>query len=147
MVKLKIVWRKEEEDFFLFSFVLIIDVGDIYDDEGFGDNHAFSTTVSQSEFNNNMTSQIDEETDMNEHEDDTSSYPDDDDDDEEENQIHPDTISKNRPEYHRPIIDSNDKKPLDFQSTSRMPFVASNLWRDLFAKPAILVGKWRFFFF
>jgi hypothetical protein len=94
-----------------------------------------------------MTSQINEETHMNEHEDEMSSYSDDDDDDDEgENQVYPDTISVNRPESRRPIIDSNDKKPLDVQSTSRMPFVASNLWRDLFAKPAILVGKWRFLF-
>ena len=38
------------------------------------------------------------------------------------------------------INDPNRKNPPRF-STARIPFVPSNLWRDLFTKPGILVGK------
>jgi hypothetical protein len=56
-------------------------------------------------------------------------------------QLFGDTISMNPPEIKPPIIDSNNKKNLDQSSTSRMPFVPANLWRDLFSRPGILVGK------
>jgi len=54
-------------------------------------------------------------------------------------QIFGDTISNNRPDTNREIPDSNNRKGSNL-STSRMPFVPSNLWRDLFSKPGILVG-------
>jgi hypothetical protein len=50
-------------------------------------------------------------------------------------------MSVNRAQYTRSTIATDDKKSVNSQSTSRMPFVTSNLWRDLFSRPAILVGK------
>jgi len=53
-------------------------------------------------------------------------------------------MSVNRPDINPTIIDSNNKKDSELSSTSRIPFVPSNLWRDLFSKPGILVGKFLF---
>jgi hypothetical protein len=78
---------------------------------------------------------------MNQYDDETGSYQEEDDDDDEENHVYGDTMSVERPQFNYPTIPSNNPKPIDTQSTSRMPFVSSNLWRDLFSKPAILVGK------
>ncbi len=104
------------------------------DEEDFNDNNSPSTTASQSRFDhNNITSHLNEYIDEN------SSYHED--DFEEENHIYGDTMSVNRIQPNYPTIPFNNKKPIDFQSTSRMPVVSSNLWRDLFSKPAILVGQ------
>jgi hypothetical protein len=53
-------------------------------------------------------------------------------------------MSVNRPDINPTIIDSNNKKDSELSSTSRIPFVPSNIWRDLFSKPGILVGKFLF---
>jgi hypothetical protein len=76
---------------------------------------------------------------MNEYDDETSSYHDD--EDELENEIYGNTISVHRPDSRHPIIDSNNKKPFVSQSSYRIPFFSTNLWNDLYSKPAILVGK------
>ncbi len=55
-------------------------------------------------------------------------------------QVFDEKISPNDPDINSVIPDSNNKKDSDFSSTSRMPFIPSNLWRDLFSKPGILVG-------
>ena len=57
-----------------------------------------------------------------------------------------DTMYINRPESaHSPITDPNNEKAFNPQLTSRTPIASPNLWRNLFSKPAILVGK-RFIF-
>jgi len=99
---------------------------DMYDNENdSSDIQSTSTIVSQTGFDNNITS--------NEDGDDTGSYQDD--DEEDEPQMYGDTMSVNRP-----TIDSNNKKPVDSQSIPRIPFISSNFWRYLLSKPAILVG-------
>ena len=52
-----------------------------------------------------------------------------------------DSIPNHRPDQQPPSIETNKNKPsYDLTSTSRLPFVPSNFWRELFAKPGILVG-------
>lgn len=43
--------------------------------------------------------------------------------------------------FNDPNRNSNNQKTPDRFSPARIPFVPSNLWRDLFTKPGILVGK------
>lgn len=45
------------------------------------------------------------------------------------------------PDRNSIIPGSNNRKGATSLSTSRMPFVPANLWRDLFSKPGILVGR------
>ena len=53
-----------------------------------------------------------------------------------------DTLPNHRPDLHSTPSDTNGKPSFDSpSSTSRLPFVPSNLWRELFAKPGILVGQ------
>lgn len=64
---------------------------------------------------------------------------------EEENDdhIYADTMSVNRPESKRPVIDLNPNKPSATPTaTARTPFGAFNHWPNLFSKPAILVGQY-----
>jgi len=87
-----------------------------------------------------------EEVHKNNYDDESESYPNDDNlPDETTNQddspAYGDTMLINRPAKYPGIIDSNNRKDSDLTSTSRIPFVPSNLWRDLFSKPGILVGK------
>ena len=58
-----------------------------------------------------------------------------------ESQVFGDTMSVNRPDMKPGTSGSNTKKGSELSSTSRIPFLPSNLWRDLFSKPGILVGK------
>ena len=51
-----------------------------------------------------------------------------------------DSIPSQRPDQQVPAIETNKKPTFDLTSTSRLPFVPSNFWRELFAKPGILVG-------
>ena len=51
-----------------------------------------------------------------------------------------DPIPNNRPDLQSPSIETNNKPTFDLTSTSRLPFVPSTFWRELFAKPGILVG-------
>ncbi|UJR26702.1 hypothetical protein I4U23_008018 [Adineta vaga] len=51
-----------------------------------------------------------------------------------------DTKSINTPDIKPDILDLNIRKGFEFSSTSRMPFLPSFLWHDLFSKPGILVG-------
>jgi len=95
--------------------------------------------ISQPKLPNNITTHSNKETQLNEYDDETSSYHDD--EDELENEIYGNTISVHRPDSRHPIIDSNNKKPFVSQSPYRIPFFSTNLWNDLYAKPAILVGK------
>jgi hypothetical protein len=95
-----------------------------------------------------MTSHIPaqaEEGQKAEYDDESDSYQNDDNPDETTNQdgsqIFGDTKSVNRPDIKQGISDSNNRKGSNLSSTSRIPFVSSNLWRDLFSKPGILVGK------
>jgi len=57
-----------------------------------------------------------------------------------DSQQHDEKISINDPFVNTAIPDSNNRKGSDLSSTSRLPFVPSNLWRELFSKPGILVG-------
>jgi len=141
MVKLTIVWIKEKV-VFIYIFFLIVGGDDIYDEEGedFNENNSPSTTASQTSLRN-ITSQLNGEThNINDYADETGSYQEEDDGDE-ETHIYGDTMSVNRAQYTRSTIATDDKKSVTSQSTSRMPFITSNLWRDLFSRPAILVGK------
>lgn len=55
--------------------------------------------------------------------------------------IFSDTISANRASSKQPQVDYDNTKTLEISSTSQVPFASSNLVRNLFSKPAILVGK------
>jgi hypothetical protein len=104
--------------------------------------------MSQVKLSPNITAHLPAQTEQlhkNEYEDESESYPNDENlDDETTNQdnsqVFGDIASNNRPDLNPSIPNSNNRKGSDF-STSRIPFVPSNLWRDLFSKPGILVGK------
>ncbi len=131
---------------------------DIYDDsedfEEQSSSSASTKSISQVKITPNITSYLPaqaEEVNKNEYEEESESYPNDDhiDDDttnSEDSQNFGDKASVNRPDLNSPGMDSNNRKGSDFFSTSRIPFVPSNLWRELFAKPGILVGKCISFF-
>lgn len=111
-----------------------------------------TTSFSQSKLTPNITSHIPakvEEAQKNEYEDESDSYQNDMNDDEttnqDESQLFGDTMSVDRPDMKPGSTGSNNKKDSDLSSTSRIPFLPSNLWRDLFSKPGILVGKFIFF--
>ena len=110
--------------------------GEMYDeDEGdSGDIHSSAVSNSQ-----NLTSHLNNNIPNN-------AYDDEDDDDDneyaEESQVYGDRRSVDRPGSHRPTIDSTSKSITEYQTTSRMSYVPGNLWNDLFARPAILVGKY-----
>jgi hypothetical protein len=57
-----------------------------------------------------------------------------------DSQLFDEKISINDPDQNSVISDPNNRKNSNLPS-SRIPFVPSNLWRDLFSKPGILVGK------
>jgi len=117
---------------------------EIYDDGGDLADDSPTSINSQSKFNHhNITSQVNGNIQLSDYDDEAGSYQDnldDDDDDEIENHIYGDTMSVNRPESKRPIIESINNENVESPSTSRIPFVSSNFWRNLFSKPAILVG-------
>ncbi|CAF3180884.1 unnamed protein product [Rotaria socialis] len=127
---------------------------DIYDDtEDFEEipSPPVTSPVAQLKFTPNITSNRPvqpEEAENNEYEDEPDSYQnylnedtiDDETTKQDGSQLFSDTISMNPLEIKPPIIDSNNKKNLDQSSTSRMPFVPANLWRELFSRPGILVG-------
>ena len=107
-----------------------------------------TTSILQSKLTSNLTAHLPaqaEEVPKTDYEDESAYQNEDIHDDEttnhEESQIFGDPMSGNRPA----IKPSNTKKDSDLSSTSRIPFVPSNLWRDLFSKPGILVGKFIFF--
>ena len=50
-------------------------------------------------------------------------------------------MSVNRPESKPAMVEPNES-----QSTTRIPLIPSNIWHDIFSKPAILVGKSKFIF-
>jgi hypothetical protein len=57
-----------------------------------------------------------------------------------DSQLFDEKVSINDPFLNPSVIpDSNNRKNSNLPS-SRIPFVPSNLWRDLFSKPGILVG-------
>jgi hypothetical protein len=56
-----------------------------------------------------------------------------------DSQLFDEKISINDPDQNSVISDPNNRKNSNLPS-SRIPFVPSNLWRDLFSKPGILVG-------
>jgi hypothetical protein len=124
---------------------------DIYDDsedfEEVSSSSSTTTSISQVKLSPNITSYLPAQTEQvhkNEYEDESESYPNDENPDDEttnqdNSQIFGDTASNNRPDLNPSIPNSNNRKGSDF-STSRIPFVPSNLWRDLFSKPGILVG-------
>jgi len=129
---------------------------DIYDDsedfEEMSSSSSTATSIPQVKITPNITSRLPaqaEEVHKNEYEDESEAYHNDESlDDETTNhdnpQIFGDKISVNRPDINPAIIDSNNKKDLELSSTSQIPFVPTNLWRDLFSKPGILVGKFIF---
>ena len=49
--------------------------------------------------------------------------------------------SVNYPDVRPTMANPNNEKDFHRSSTSRIPFLPSNLWHDLFSKPGILVGK------
>lgn len=55
------------------------------------------------------------------------------------------TMPSNSPDIKPPLVDSNNRKNFDLTSTSRIPFIPSNLWRELFSRPGILVGRFYLF--
>lgn len=123
---------------------------DIYDVDDFEDASPTSTTaVSPSKFTMNKTSPLPaqpEEISKTDYDDEADTYQNDENlDDEkshpEETNVFGEGIPSTRPDIKLPNADSNQKKGLDPPSTSRLPFVPSTLWRELFTKPGILVGK------
>ncbi|CAF0931878.1 unnamed protein product [Rotaria sordida] len=129
--------------------------GNIYDDADETDDTPSPSSIQPTtnfKSTSNKTSQRDidnEGFDNNEYEDEPESYQNSVNDDntydettkQDGLQLFSDTISMNKPDIKPPVIDSNNnKKNLDQTSTSRMPFVPANIWRDLFSRPGILVG-------
>ncbi len=57
-----------------------------------------------------------------------------------DSQLFDEKISINDPDQNPAISDPNNRKNSNLPS-SRIPFVPSNIWRDLFSKPGILVGR------
>jgi hypothetical protein len=124
------------------AFILFLILGegdDMYDDGENYNQNSPSTTISQSSLTTNLTSNLNQDLQLNEYDDEISSDQDEIDEDK-ENFIYADTMSVNRLEPKHPVNGSNNKKSVDSQSTSRMPFTLPDLWRDLLSKPAILVG-------
>jgi len=110
-----------------------------------------TTSVSQSKSTPNISSHLPaqaEEVHKNEYEDESDSYQNDMNEDnlddettnQDDSQLFGDTVSINRPDLKPAVLDPTHKKDPYSSSTSRLPFVALNLWRDLFSKPGILVG-------
>jgi hypothetical protein len=126
-------------------------VQEIYDDtEDFDEISSQSTTaMSQSKFIGNKTSPLvvqPEEIPKNDYDDESDTYQND--ENIEEETSHPDDANvigdgtqNARPDTKPSNIDLNQKKTVHVSSTTRLPFVPSNLWRELFTKPGILVGK------
>ena len=125
----------------------LVGEADIYDDgDGFQDMSS-SSTISQVNVTpeqRNGTSYVHEENDYNDepnlYQDISNDVDEDDDDDDEDSHVFADTMSVNRPEFKRPIVDDT-KKSVNGPATSRLPFLVANLWQNLFSRPAILVGK------
>jgi len=128
---------------------------DIYDDSGDFEEGSSSTSstaatipILQAKVTPNITSHLPaltEEVHKNEYEDESDTYQneenvDDETTNQDNSQIFGDTIPNNRPDVNSEILDSNNRKDSYSSSTFRIPFVPSNLWRDLFSKPGILVG-------
>ncbi|UJR22394.1 hypothetical protein I4U23_025455 [Adineta vaga] len=67
-----------------------------------------------------------------------NSYPDD--DDEFVDQIYGNTMSVHRIDAKRPTVDIKNEKPTRTQPSPRLPFISTDLWNELFTKPAIVVG-------
>jgi hypothetical protein len=125
---------------------------EIYDDaedfEEISSSPSSTTSFSQSKLTANITSHLPahaEEAQKHDYEEESDSYQNDINDDEttnqDDSQVFGDTMSVNRPDLKPGTSSSNNKKGSDVSSTSRIPFVPSNIWRDLFSKPGILVGK------
>ncbi|CAF1016224.1 unnamed protein product [Adineta steineri] len=111
--------------------------GDIYDDQVDSNDNSPSTIISQTKSQNNITSQFNGEAQEKEY-DDPDSYTDE--EDPLENEIYGNTMSVNRAELDHTVSEPVNKKPTTIETTSRLPFMSSDLWRDLFTRPAILVG-------
>ena len=98
-----------------------------------------------------MTAHLTHERPIDAYEDESSPYQEGEDDEEvddeheedetEDTPIYGDTRSVDRLGLNSPAIDLNLPKAGVFQTTSRMSFVPTDLWTDLFSRPAILVGK------
>ena len=106
--------------------------------------------MSQSKFPLNKTAHVaaqPEELTKNEYEDESDAYHNEENPDDEstlaadQSNVYVDSASGSRPDMKSPGADGSQKKGFDVSSTSRLPFVPSNLWRELFSKPGILVGK------
>ena len=105
--------------------------------------------MSQSKFPLNKTAHVaaqPEELTKNEYEDESDTYPNEEHPDDEstpadQSNVYVDSASGNRPDIKSSGADGSQKKGFVVSSTSRLPFVPSNLWRELFSKPGILVGK------
>lgn len=92
----------------------------------------------------NMTAHLSPESPMDTYEDDGGPYQEDEDDEEEEETeetpIYGDARSVDQLGLNSPTSNSNHPKATAFQTTTRMSFVPTDLWTDLFSRPAILVG-------
>ncbi len=136
----------------MFSFSAESDIYDDDNNEDFEEISSTTTSFSQIKVTPNITSHFPahaEEVLKTDYEDESDSYQHEFNDDEttnqDESQRFADTIPA-KPINRKPeLSNSNNKKLPDFSSTSRLPFLSANLWRDLFSKPGILVGKFRFF--
>lgn len=131
-------------------WIFILDGADLYDEEGEDSSDMNSSPITNA---HNMTAHLSHETPIDAYEDEVSPYheeedEEDDDDEHEHNDdetlnaaIHGDTRSSDRLGLNSPTINLNPSKPGTFQTTSRMSIVPTDLWTDIFSRPAILVGK------
>ncbi|CAF0768276.1 unnamed protein product [Adineta ricciae] len=112
--------------------------GDIYDDQdGLGDDSAASA-VSDPNLYNLTTSGNDEgHSDQVE---DGHSYADDDDDDDTDELVYGNSMSVHRSGSKNTVTDLNKDKIIVNPSTIRPSFISSDVWQELFNKPAIVVG-------
>ena len=155
MVKIRI-YRKDSNLFF--SYLVDSEFyADGDGDEGASSSSSSSTVKyqSQGKVTPNPTPHIPAETedvDINEHEGGSDAYSYDENSGNEttnpdDSEVFGDTMSNNPSDMNSINPDSNNRKGSDLASTSRIPFISSNLWRDLFTKPGILVGTFIIFFF
>lgn len=124
------------------DFFFLLGGTDLYDEEGEDDSNDIN--VSPIKNSHNMTAHLSHESPIDAYEDEIGPYQEDDEEDEEEETeetpVYGDARSVDRLGLNSPTIDSNHPKATAFQTTSRMSFVPTDLWTDLFSRPAILVG-------
>lgn len=117
--------------------------GDDYDDEeeGNDDNdgdlseiYSPSSSISYTDYRN-ISSFSQEDEQMKNYDNEEPNFDQEeieDDEEEEENHLYADSLTNQRPDSRQPLI--------DLSSTSRLPLIRTNLWKDVFSKPTILVG-------